>query len=132
MDAVAGGVSMNRWIEYNPNPRSRRVGDCAIRACCKATGRTWDEVYWDLCDIAFEMADRCNSSNVVWGEYLKRNGYRRCEPDFPMDVYKFCCNFPHGTYVLGLDSHVVTVVDGLFYDTWDSSGKSVIYFWERG
>lgn len=49
-----------------------------------------------------------------------------------MDVYKFCCNFPHGIYVLGLGGHVVTVVDGRFYDTWDSSGKSVIYFWERG
>lgn len=35
---------MDRWIEYNPNPKERRVGDCAIRACCKATGRSWDEV----------------------------------------------------------------------------------------
>lgn len=123
---------MKRWIEYNPNPiPGNRVGDCAIRACCKATGRTWDIVFWDLCDIAFEMADGCNSSNAVWGEYLKRNGYRRCEPDFPMDVYKFCCNFPHGTYVLGLDGHVVTVVDGRYWDTWDSGGKNVIYFWER-
>lgn len=122
---------MDRWIKYNPNPKERRVGDCAIRACCKAMGRSWDEIYWKLADIAFETADGCNSSNAVWGEFLKENGYVRREPDYPMDVYKFCCNFPHGTYVLGLDGHVVTVVDGMFYDTWDSSGKSVIYFWER-
>ena len=25
------------WIEYNPNPRGNRVGDCAIRAIAKAT-----------------------------------------------------------------------------------------------
>lgn len=49
-----------------------------------------------------------------------------------MDVYKFCCNFPRGTYVLGVNDHVVTVVDGMFYDTWDSSDRKVIYFWERG
>lgn len=43
---------MNRWVQYNPNPKERRVGDCAIRACCKATGRSWDEVYWNLNSIA--------------------------------------------------------------------------------
>ena len=32
-----GSVNMSRWIEFNPNPKRRRVGDCAIRACCKAT-----------------------------------------------------------------------------------------------
>ncbi len=123
---------MNRWVQYNPNPKERRVGDCAIRACCKATGKSWDDVYWELSNIAFDMADGCNSSNAVWGEYLKRNGFVRVEPDFPMDVHKFCCNFPRGTYVLGVNEHVVTVVDGMFYDTWDSSDRKVIYFWERG
>ena len=122
---------MDRWIKYNPNPKERRVGDCAIRACCKATGRTWNEVFDDLVQIAYRQKDVL-SANKVWGEYLADKGYVRYEPDYPMDVYKFCCNFPHGTYVLGLDGHVVTVVDGRFYDTWDSSGKSVIYFWERG
>ena len=29
---------MNKWVYYNSNPLERRVGDCAIRACCKATG----------------------------------------------------------------------------------------------
>ncbi len=56
----------------------------------------------------------------------------RYKPNYPMDVYKFCCNFPRGTYVLGVNDHVVTVVDGMFYDTWDSSDRKVIYFWERG
>lgn len=122
---------MNRWVQYNPNPKERRVGDCAIRACCKATNRTWNEVFDDLVQIAYRQKDVL-SANKVWGEYLAENGYVRYEPDYPMDVYKFCCNFPHGTYVLGLDGHVVTVVDGRYFDTWDSGGKNVIYFWERG
>lgn len=25
------------YIEYNPNPKQKRVGDCVIRAICKAT-----------------------------------------------------------------------------------------------
>lgn len=122
---------MDRWIKYNPNPiPGKRVGDCAIRACCKATNRTWNEVFDALVQIAYRQKDVL-SANKVWGEYLADNGYVRYEPDFPMDVYKFCCNFPHGTYVLGLDGHVVTVVDGYFYDTWNSAEKNVIYFWVR-
>lgn len=27
------------FIQYNPNPRGNRVGDCVIRAISKATGR---------------------------------------------------------------------------------------------
>lgn len=122
---------MRRWIPYNPNPLEKRVGDCAIRACCKATNCTWDEVFDHLVEIAYRQKDVL-SANKVWGEYLRNNGYERMEPDFPMDVYKFCCNFTRGTYVLGLDGHVVTVKDGFFYDTWDSSEKNVIYYWERG
>ena len=30
------------WIEYNPNPRRNRVGDCAIRAIAKATDQDWE------------------------------------------------------------------------------------------
>ena len=122
---------MNKWVYYNSNPLEKRVGDCAIRACCKATGRTWNEVFDDLVQIAYRQKDVL-SANKVWGEYLADNGYVRYEPDYPMDVCKFCCNFPHGTYVLGLDGHVVTVVDGKYWDTWDSGGKNVIYFCERG
>ena len=58
---------MDRWIEYNPNPRSRRVGYCAIRACCKATNRTWNEVFDALVQIAYRQKDVL-SANKVWGE----------------------------------------------------------------
>lgn len=121
---------MNRWMPYNPNPKDRRVGDCAIRACCKATGRTWNEVFLDLADIAFRQKDVL-SANMVWGEYLKNNGYIRHEPDYRIEVFDFCAEHPRGIYVLGLDGHVITVVDGMYYDTWDSGEKNVLYYWER-
>lgn len=33
------------------------VGDCAIRACCKATNRTWNEVFYALVQIAYRQKD---------------------------------------------------------------------------
>ena len=31
--------------EYNPNPVSRRVGDCAVRAVAKALDIDWETAY---------------------------------------------------------------------------------------
>lgn len=122
---------MNRWIEYNPNPRSRRVGDCAIRACCKSTGHTWDEVYDSLSAIAKHKKD-IMSANDVWDDYIEMHGYERIDLPYRMNVNEFCEEYPQGDYVLGLDEHVVAASDGYFYDTWNSGGKEVLRCWERG
>lgn len=37
------------FIQYNPNPRGNRVGDCVIRAISKATGRDWETTYAGVC-----------------------------------------------------------------------------------
>lgn len=48
-------TSSRFWEKYNPNPiPGKRVGDCAIRACCKATDRTWNEVFDTLVQIAYK------------------------------------------------------------------------------
>lgn len=37
-----------------------------------------------------------------------------------------------GRYLLALDQHVVAVVDGDYYDTWDSGNEIPIYYWMKG
>lgn len=122
---------MDRWIKYNPNPKQRRVGDCAIRACCKATGRSWDDVYDSLSAIAKHKKDII-SANDVWDDYIEMYGYERISlPPYRVNVIDFCEEHPKGDYVLGLDEHVVAVSDGHYYDTWDSGGKEVLRCWCR-
>lgn len=122
---------MDKWIEYNPNPRSLRVGDCAIRACCKATGHSWDDVYDSLSAIAKHKKD-IMSANDVWDDYIEMNGYERIPlPPYRLNVIDFCDEHPKGDYVLGLEEHVVSVSDGNYYDTWDSGGKEVLRCWGR-
>lgn len=124
---------MNRWVEWNPNPKEKRVGDCSIRACCKATGKTWNEVFREMAEIAYRQKDVL-SANSVWGEYLEKNGYTRREMPgaaWRQNIIDFCEMHPEGCYVLGLEGHVVTVVDGMYYDTWDSGHKEPLYFWEK-
>ena len=94
----------------------------------------WDKIYTDLSVLGFEMKDLLDS-NAVWGKYLNRNGYRRhVIPDTCPDcltIRDFCRDNPNGKFLLATGTHVVTVIDGDYYDTWDSGDKIPIHFWKK-
>lgn len=117
------------WEYYNPNPIAVRVGDCAVRAVAKATGCSWEEAYLQLTLMGLQMGDM-PSSNNVWGAVLRMQGFRR-EAIEEGTVADFCRGHPKGIYVLTLDRHVVTVADGVVYDTWDCRKEEPIYFWSK-
>lgn len=124
----------NCYKYYNPNPAGARVGDCTVRALCKATGKSWDEVYCGLCAYGHRLKDM-PSANTVWGAYLRGQGFsRRLIDDAPWiyTVDDFAKEHPSGVYVLALDSHVVCVKDGMYHDAWDSGKEVPIYCWGKG
>lgn len=122
------------FVEYNPNPISRRVGDCAVRALAKALDLTWEQAYVLLVTNGFSMGDM-PSSDTVWGATLRQHGfYREVIPDECPDCYtagEFCHDHPSGTFVLAFGGHVATVQDGNLYDTWDSTILVPQYYWYR-
>ena len=122
------------WQYYNPNPRGVRVGDCAIRAVSKAFGDTWNTAFAEIAIEAFLLKDM-PSSDAVWGNALKRKGFKRATiPDTCPECYTaedFCREHPEGTYVLAFGGHVATVVDGVLYDSWDSSAEIPMYYYYR-
>lgn len=117
---------------YNPNPRGAKVGDCVVRAISKAIGESWDDVYTGLTFQGFALKDM-PSANYVWGEYLKSKGFRRhvIPNNCPqcVTVGQFAKENNSGVFILGTGTHVVTVVDGVVYDTWDSSDEVPIYYY---
>lgn len=122
------------WKHYNPNPTGARVGDCTVRAISKATGQTWQQTYLELCIYGLMYSDM-PSANSVWGAYLRNKGFSRSViPDSCPDCYtveEFTKEHPVGTFILALSGHVVCVVDGDFYDSWDSGSMIPIYFWHK-
>ena len=120
------------WIEFNPNPKGIRVGDCSVRAICKAIGERWETAFARIALEGFIMGDM-PSSDAVWGNVLRRNGFeRKTIPHTCPDCYTaedFCRDNPRGTYVLAFGGHVATVVDGDLYDSWDSRNEIPIYFY---
>ena len=122
------------WIEFLNNPVGRKVGDCTVRAISKALDMGWEAAYIALIINGLQMGDM-PSSDAVSGALLRQHGfYRKAVPDTcPMcyTVKDFCEDYPVGTFVLYCGGHVVTAVDGDYYDSWDSGSENVQYVWYR-
>lgn len=122
---------MNHWQKYNANPQEKRVGDCTIRAISKATDQAWDKVYMDLCLQGYMMADM-PSANHVWGEYLRGRGFRREIPDGgECTIHNLCEQNPKGIMLAATNGHIVAIMNGTYYDTWDSGDEIVLYIWRK-
>ena len=122
------------WIEFNPNPAGRHVGDCSVRAVCAALGIDWEDAYRRIAENGLKMYDMM-SSDSVWGSVLRDNGfYRKVIPNTCPQCYTaedFCRDNPRGVFVLGFGGHTATVIDGDLYDAWDSSREIPQYVWFR-
>lgn len=121
------------YVHYNPNPRDMtRAGDCVIRALSIAVNKSWEEVYLELSMLGYRIGDMM-SANHVWDEFLRSYGYRRKTlPDTCPACYTvrdFCIDYPVGKYILAMGSHVVAVVDGDYFDAWDSGSEVPIYYY---
>lgn len=119
------------YAHLNENPAGRNVGDCTVRALSKALDQGWYETYLGLC-IEGALRSDMPSANATWGAYLRRNGFIRELAPEDVTVAEFARTHPRGTYILALSGHVVCVIDGVLYDTWDSSNEIVLYYWRKG
>lgn len=119
---------------YNPNPYHNDKGDCVIRAISKVMNQTWDQVYLELCIQGFLIKD-WGDSNKVWDSYLRGCGFiREVIPDTCPQCYTvrdFCYDNPYGTFILATGSHVVAVIDGNYFDSWNSGDEVPIYYYKK-
>ena len=126
---------MSRWRKYNPNPAGRSVGDCAVRAVAAALGVDWETAYAMIAESGFRMADM-PSSNSVFGAVLRQYGFRRYAiPNTCPECYtleQFAEDHPEGIFVVGTGNHVVTVRDGMVWDSWNSLRELPQFYWTKG
>jgi hypothetical protein len=98
-------------------------------------GKDWNTIYLGVVLQGFKSKNM-PSSNAVWGEYLRHKGFRRYAiPNSCPDCYTvadFADEHPKGRYLLATGSHVIAVINGDYYDTWDSGEEVPVYYFERG
>lgn len=122
------------WIRANPNPCRQEEPDCVVRAISIAMDQSWNKTHWDLCMMSHY---KCTmpSVNWLWGLYLTKHGFERFmlpdERPECISVMEFARRYPMGTYVIGTGSHAVCVIDGNWYDAWDSGEETPTYFYRK-
>ena len=121
---------------YQPNKKDLKddYGDCVIRALTKAFDMQWRDVFIELAPIALELQCMPNGrpcyekyiteiKGFTWYPCKAIKGKKR------PTVETFAKQHKLGTYILRCAHHLVTVVDGNWYDTWESDDCSVYGYW---
>ena len=122
------------YKHFNNNPQGLSVGDCVVRAISKILGVTWDDVYIELVTQGLIMSDM-PSANAVWGSYLKNKGFKRAVvPNVCPDCYTvrdFVQENTKGKFILATGTHTIAVVNGDYFDSWDSGDEMPVYYWYK-
>lgn len=122
------------YKEYNPNPEKRRTDDCTVRAFAKIFDMDWDSAYLSLMYKGLQLKAMPDAS-FVWGAALLVRGFGRFQlpNSCPLcyTVKQFCEDNPIGKYIVATQDHVIAIVDGDYYDTWDSGDEVPIYYWKE-
>lgn len=131
-------MSKKVYVYYQPNKKDLKdeVGDCVIRAICKATGMEWLEVFDGLCRHARENQSLPNQKKS-YEPYLEELGFTyhplKCRPKMKT-VMEFRRDYK-GTAIcnvrVGYNTHFATVSDGQLFDTWDSSEYKMYGYYSK-
>lgn len=128
-------MNYGRFVYFQPNDKDIRdkVGDCQIRALAKVLDKTWLEVFDIITPICREQqvmdifsCDLNKTKEALRILGLEYTGVSNKKGSKRPTVDSFAKTHKVGRYIVSVAHHVVAVVDGKYYDTWDS-GDCCLY-----
>ena len=134
-------MGKQRYVYYQPNEKSKEnrdsFGDCSIRALSKALNVTWIEAFElqipicrreQVCNIFFAPAKVRNRLIAELG--FEYHGISNKKGSKRPTVDEFAKTHRSGSYICNVANHEVAVVDGKYFDTWDSGHCSLYGYYE--
>ena len=130
----------NRYYKYyQPNRKDLKdkTGDCQVRALSKVLNISWLEAFdltipicrelqtYTIFDCNLEKTKEAMSTlGFIYHTISNAKGSKR------PTVKEFAKTHTTGKYICKVANHIVAVVDGIYYDTWDSGYKSLYGYYE--
>ena len=114
------------YVFHNENPLNKYEDDCVIRAISCATGKSWDQVYDYLSDIAQHEGTLLDKREFV-RNYLDRT-YQRLNGIYGSVGY-VSGQFPNNVILITMKGHIVCSKYGVIYDTFDCRDREVENVW---
>lgn len=114
----------------NVNPKGKNTDDCVARAISVALGQTWEQTIREMTELGISIGYPFNNDKTVV-KYLEKKGWTYCKE--PRDVYnkkitleQFMNTHAKGVYIVKPGSHHVSlVVDGVCWDSWNCTKKTM-------
>lgn len=110
--------------KYNANPENKNIGDCSIRAICTATPLTYQQAKKLLETKVFESGAAWNTVKNITAALADLGIEVKAASRETVNSFTKHCD-TGASYVVFVAKHAVAVVNGVIYDTWDSSRRFV-------
>lgn len=109
---------MARFVYFNQNPDGNRESDCVTRAISFATGSDYKNIRKKLFHTAklLDCEKLCPTCYEFLIEQVLKGRPVNCDG---MTVEDFAEFNPRGVYLVRMQGHISTIVDGCVYDIWD-------------
>lgn len=129
----------SNYVYYQPNELDKhdRYGDCTVRALSKAFDCSWKEAYEKQIPycLKYQVTSTFDCPASQAKIILKDLGFeyhsiKVSKGSKRPTVSSFAREHTTGRYILNVARHVVAVVDGKYYDTWDSGNKCLYGYYE--
>ena len=111
---------------YNANARGLFENDCTVRAISMATGKSWDDVYEHLSDIAQFEGTMMDDRNFI-NRYLSTK-YEEV-PYLSETVGEVAEDYPDNILLITMNGHITCSKYGVIYDSFDPSDKIAENAW---
>lgn len=127
---------MYSFKKENLNPKGWKASDCVVRAIAKAEGKSWEEVYKDLCRIGLKKCRMPNEKHTMEA-LLKEYGWVKMQQPLHSDYSKYTVkdwviSNADKAMIIKVAHHLTYAKDDTLYDTWDCSYKCVGNYWLKG
>jgi len=110
---------------YNANVLGNFVNDCTIRAISLAEGKTWDETYEKLSDLAQAKGTMMDDKYFI-REYLNEH-YPRV--NVVGSVGQVAGEYSDKVCLITMNSHITCSIYGTIFDSFDCRRRQAEYLW---
>lgn len=111
---------------YNANARGLFENDCTVRSISMATGKSWDDVYEHLSDIAQFEGTMMDDRNFI-NRYLSTK-YEEV-PYLSETVGEVAEDYPDNILLITMNGHITCSKYGVIYDSFDPRDRIVENAW---
>lgn len=120
---------MAEFVYLNVNPDRKKISDCVTRSIHFTTGIPYNEVRQKLYHTAklLDCEKLCMCCYSFFIENVLKCKRVNCDN---MTIHDFAKHYPYGTYLVRMEGHISSLVNGTCYDIWDCRNQVLTDAWQ--